>query len=50
MGFGKNINKNLSSKYIVGMLAAWPKLLDHAKQFSTNELKTASARTIGKKE
>ena len=29
---GKDINKNLSSKYSPGMLAASQKLLDHAKQ------------------
>ena len=30
--FGKDINKNLSSKYSPGILAVRKKLLDHAKQ------------------
>ena len=38
---GKNISKNLSSKYI-------QKPLDHAKQFATDALKTASKRVIQK--
>ena len=37
----KNISKNLSSKYI-------QKPLDHAKQFATDALKTASERVIQK--
>ena len=39
---GKNISKNLSSKYS-------QKRLDHAKQSATDTLKTASKRAIGKK-
>ena len=38
---GKNINKNLSSKYS-------QKLLDHAKQSATDVLKTTSKRAIHK--
>ena len=37
----QNISKNLSSKYS-------QKLLDHAKQSATDELKTASKRVIQK--
>ena len=40
---GKNISKNVSSKYS-------QKLLDHAKQSATDALKTASKRTIQKKQ
>ena len=36
---GKNITKNLSSKYN-------QKTLDHAKQFATDALKTSSKRAI----
>ena len=36
---GKNISKNLSSKYS-------QKLLDHAKQSTTDTLKTASKKVI----
>ena len=39
---GKNISKNLSSKY-------GQKLFDHAKQFVTDALKTVSKRAIQKK-
>ena len=38
---GKNVSKNLSSKYN-------QKLLDHAKQFETDALKTASRTPIQK--
>ena len=39
---GKNISQNLSSKYS-------QKPLDHAKQFATDALKTASKRVIQKR-
>ena len=39
---GKNISQNLSSKYS-------QKPLDHAKQFATDTLKTASKRVIQKR-
>ena len=39
---GKDISKNLSSKYC-------QKLLDHAKQYATGALKTASKRAIQKR-
>ena len=39
---GKNISKNLSSKYN-------EKFLDHAKQSATDTFKTASKRAIQKK-
>ena len=39
---GKNISQNLSSKYS-------QKPLDHAKQFATDALKTASKRLIQKR-
>ena len=39
--FGKNVSKNLSSKY-------GQKLLDHAKQSATDALKTTSKRVIQK--
>ena len=43
---GKNISKNLSSKYIPGRLAVRQKLLDHAKQSETDAFKTASKKAI----
>ena len=39
--YQKNINKNLSSKYSPGMLVTRQTLLDHAKQSTTDVLKTA---------
>ena len=39
--FGKNISKNVSGKYS-------QKLLDHAKQYATDALKTTSKRAIHK--
>ena len=49
---GKNISKNLSGKYSPEMLArvakvsdrARQKLLDHAKQYATDALKTTKQR------
>ena len=38
----KNISKNLSGKYSPGMLAMRHKLLDHAKKYATDALKTSS--------
>ena len=38
---GKNINKNVSSKYS-------HKLLDHAKKYATDALKTAARRWVQK--
>ena len=35
---GKNISRNVSSKYNPGMLATHQKLLDHAKQSATDPL------------
>ena len=45
---GKNISKNLSSKYIPGRLAVRQKLLDHVKQSETDAFKTASKRSTQK--
>ena len=45
---GKNISKNLSSKYIPGRLAVRQKLLDHAKQSETDAFKTAWKKAIQK--
>ena len=45
---GRNISKNLSSKYNPGMLATHQKILDHAKQSATDAFKTASNRAIQK--
>ena len=45
---GKNISKNLSSKYGPGMLAARHKLLDYAKYSLADAFKTASKRAIQK--
>ena len=53
---GKNISKNLSGKYSPEMLAhvakvsdrARQKLLDHAKQYATDALKTTKQRGIQK--
>ena len=45
---GKNISKNLSSKYSPGMLAACEKILNQAKQSATDALKSASKRVIQK--
>ena len=39
--FGKHISKNLSSQY-------GQKLLDHAKQSTTDAIKTPSQRLVGK--
>ena len=48
LSFAKNIskklNKNLSCKYSPGMLATCQKLLDHAKNSSTDVLKISSKR------
>ena len=40
---GKNISKNVSSEYS-------QKVLDHAKQYATDALKTASKRVIQTKQ
>ena len=45
---GKNISKSLSGKYSPRMLAMCQKLLDHAKQCTTDMFKTASKRAIKK--
>ena len=41
---GKSITKNLNGKYTPGMLATHRKLVDHAKQFATDAVKTASKK------
>ena len=41
LSFSKNVGKNLSNKY-------GQKLFDNAKKFSTDALKTANKRAIGK--
>ena len=46
---GKNISKNLSGRYSPGMLVTRQKLLDHAKQFATDALKTASKKSNNSK-
>ena len=45
---GKNISKNLSGKYSPSMLPMRQKILDHAKKFATDALKTFSERVIQK--
>ena len=45
---GNNISKNLSGKYIPGMLAMRQKLLDHAKHSAIDVFKTTSKREIQK--
>ena len=44
----KNISKKLSGKYSPGMLAMRQKLLNHAKKFATDVVKTSSKRVIKK--
>ena len=44
----KNISKNVSGKYSPGMLAVRQKLLNHAKKFATDVVKTSSKRVIQK--
>ena len=45
---GKNISKNLSSKYIPGRLAVLQKLLGHAKQSEKDAFKIDSKKAIQK--
>ena len=45
---GKNISKTFNRKYRPGMLATCQKLLDHAKQSSTDAFKTLSKSLIQK--
>ena len=44
----KNISKNLSGKYSPGMLAVRQKLLNHAKKFATDVVKTSSKSVVQK--
>ena len=45
---GKNVSKNLTGKYGPGMLVMRQELLDHAKQSTTDAIKTSSKRVIWK--
>ena len=45
---GKNVSKNLSSKYGPGIFAARQNLLDHAEESARDALKTDSKRAIQK--
>ena len=44
----KNISKNLSSKYVLGMLSMRQKLLDDAKQPASGRIKNSPKRVIQK--
>ena len=48
LSIDKNISKNVSGKYSLGMLAMPEKLLDHAKKSATDALKASSKRVIQK--
>ena len=47
---GKSIKKNLSDKYVPGMLTMRQKQLDHAKKPAEDALRTSLKRVILKKQ